>query len=154
MSPIELLKDWTQSAGLDQEALDKSGRVCAFVFDERLPVSLEAPAYSDDLFIVVEITPVGTGEIRRKRLETAMQLNAYALETRGAVLGWDTVGERITLTYRTTAENTSTQQLDSMISNIVEIADHLQPTLAMEQECTRQEQINSGINLKLQAVQP
>ena len=154
MSPIELLKAWVQLAEVDQDAMDKSGRTCAFVFDENLPVSLEAPAYSDDLFIVVEITPVGTGEIRRKRLETAMQLNAYGLETRGAVLGWDTVGERITLSYRTTAENTSAEQLDNIISNLVEIAAHLKPSLAMEQECARQEQVNNGINLKLQAIQP
>ncbi|WP_281645982.1 CesT family type III secretion system chaperone [Parendozoicomonas sp. Alg238-R29] len=154
MTAIELLKNWVHVAGIDNAALDKSGRVCAFIFDNRLPVSIEAPAYSDDLFIVVEITPVGTGEVRRKRLEAAMQLNAYALETRGAVLGWDTVGERITLTYRTTAETTSAEQLDNMIGNIVEIADHLQPSLVMEQECARQEQVNNSMNLNLQAIQP
>ena len=95
MTGIELLENWMREAGLDKDATDDSGRVCAFTFNDVFPVSLEAPAYCDDVFIIIEMAEVGRGEVRRKRLEAAMKLNAYALETRGAALGWDTVGERI-----------------------------------------------------------
>ena len=154
MKPIELLQAWMKHVGLDSKTLDKEGRVCTFLFDESFPVSVEAPAYSDDLFLVVEITTLGTGEIKRKRLEAAMQLNAYALETRGAVLGWDTVGERIILTYRTTADNSSAEQVDNMISNLLEIAEMLQPQLAMKDDLNRQEQLDNNIDNIFKAIVP
>ncbi|MCL6269387.1 CesT family type III secretion system chaperone [Sansalvadorimonas sp. 2012CJ34-2] len=154
MAPIELLKAWMTHAGLDKDALDKEGRVCSFIFNDIYPVSVEAPAYSDDLFLVVEITPLGTGEIRRKRLETAMQLNAYALETRGAVLGWDSVGERIILAYRVTAESSSAELVDNMISNLLDIAEQIHPALALEDDHKAQKQLDQGMDNMLRAIVP
>ena len=95
------LFDRHPGASIDKQALDNSGRVLAFVYGEDMPVTIESPAYCDDLFVIIELCPAGTGDIRRKRLEKTMQLNAYALETRGAAIGWDDVGERIILTYFT-----------------------------------------------------
>ncbi|CAM3736915.1 CesT family type III secretion system chaperone [Parendozoicomonas haliclonae] len=154
MKPLELLQKWMSQNGLDEEAMDSSGRVCAFLFNDQFPVSLEAPAYCEDLFVVIELLPAGSGELRKKRLEAAMQLNNYALETRGGVIGWDTVGERLVLSYRLTAEGADEQQLDAIISNLLEVAGELVPQLAFEEYEARQRKVSQHIDLHLQAIKP
>lgn len=154
MTGIELLEHWIQKAGIDKDAIDDSGRVCAFTFNDTFPVSLEAPAYCDDIFIIVEMSPVGRGEIRRKRLEAAMKLNAYSLETRGASLGWDTVGERIILSYRATAEITTVEMLDNMVANLLDVAEQLSPELEMRREAAVQKKLDSGFDHMFQPITP
>ncbi len=154
MNPLDLLQQWMHSNGLDNSALDSSGRVCGFIFNQEYPVSLEAPAYSDDLFMVIELMPVGSGELRKKRLEQAMQLNSYGLETRGGILGWDTVGERLVLSYRMTAEGITVEQLDYTISNLLEIAGELKPKLAFTEYETRQRKVDEEVGFNLQAIKP
>ncbi|KEQ16209.1 CesT family type III secretion system chaperone [Endozoicomonas numazuensis] len=154
MTGIELLQNWMKQVGIGKEALDDSGRVCAFVFDNELPVSVEAPAYCDDVFIIIELTEIGRGEIRRKRIETAMKLNAYALETRGGVLGWDSVGERLVLSYRATTELLTEQLLDNMVSNLLEVAEQLKPVLAMEKEKAVQEKLANDFDHMFKPISP
>jgi len=154
MNSIDLLSAWTKHASIDENSLEENGRVCAFLFNDTLPVSVEAPAYSDDIFIVIKMTEIGVGEIKRKRLETSMHLNAYALETRGGVLGWDTIGERIVLSYRATASNTSEETLDHMIANLVEVAETLKPILAMDQELEQVEAMNKSFDNMFQPITP
>ncbi|WP_079254088.1 CesT family type III secretion system chaperone [Endozoicomonas arenosclerae] len=154
MTGIELLQGWMKQVGIGKEALDDSGRVCAFVFNNELPVSVEAPAYCDDIFIIIELTEIGRGEIRRKRIETAMKLNAYALETRGGVLGWDSVGERLVLSYRATTELLTVALLDNMVSNLLEVAEQLQPVLAMEKEKAVQEKLANDFDHMFKPISP
>lgn len=154
MTGMELLTAWMQEAGLDDSATDDSGRVCAFTFNGVFPVSLEAPAYCDDLFIIIEMIAVGSGEIRRKRLEAAMKLNAYALETRGAALGWDTIGERIILAHRTTSENTTVEMLDNMVANLLDVAEQLLPELEMKKETEVQQKLADGFDQMFQPITP
>ena len=154
MQGIELLQAWMAKAGVDKKALDNSGRVLAFVYGDELPVTVESPAYCDDLFIIIELCPVGAGDIRRKRLEKAMQLNAYALETRGAAIGWDNIGERIILTHRTAAENTDINMLDNMIANLIDVAETIKPQLAMDKEVKTQEQLANTIDQMFQPIVP
>ena len=154
MTGIELLEAWIKQAGLDRSATDDSGRVCAFTFNELFPVTLEAPAYCDDLFIIIEMAPIGSGEIRRKRLETAMKLNAYALETRGAALGWDTIGERIVLSHRATSENTTVEMLDNMVANLLDVAEQLLPELEMKKEAEAQKKLADGFDEMFKPVTP
>lgn len=145
MVPLKLLQAWMKQNAIDKEALDSSGRICTFLFNDTLPVSLEAPAYCDDLFIVIEIVAIGTGELRKKRLEAAMQLNCYALETRGGVLGWDMAGERLVLSYRLTSEGASAEELDYIISNLLEVGGELQPKLTFADFEARQHKIMQEI---------
>ncbi len=154
MKPLDLLQQWMQHNGIDNSALDSSGRVCGFVFNDDYPVVLEAPAYSEDLFIVIEVIAVGSGELRKKRLEQAMQLNNYGLETRGGILGWDTVGERLVLSYRITAEEATWEQLDYTISNLLEVAGELKPKLAFAEYEARQRKVNQDVGFNLQAIKP
>ena len=134
MTGIELLRAWIKKTGISKNNLDQDGRACNFLFDQTLPVSVESPAYSDDIFIVIEISEAGEGDIRRRRLETAMQLNAYSLETRGATLGWDTAGKRIILSYRAASAHTTAAILDNMISNLVDVSYKIKPRLLMKKE--------------------
>lgn len=154
MTGIELLKAWIKQAGLGANALDDTGRLCSFVYNQNFPVTVEAPAYCDDIFIVIEMSEVGTGEIRRKRLETAMKLNAYALETRGAALGWDSIGERIVLSYRATAELTSENLLDNILSNLLDVAEQLKPALTMEKDLAVQKKLESDFDHMFQPITP
>ena len=154
MAGIELLELWMKEAGIDSDALDDSGRVCTFLYSNDFPVTIEAPAYCDDLFLVIELSEVGTGEIRRKRMETAMKLNAYGLETRGGVLGWDSIAERIILSYRATTELVNVQLLDNILSNLLEVAEQLKPTLAMEKEKAAQEKLDSGFDQMFKPIEP
>lgn len=152
MTGIELLQAWMQQAGLDNDATDESGRVCAFTFNDTFPISLEAPAYCDDIFIIIEMTTIGSGDIRRKRLETAMKLNAYVLETRGAALGWDTIGERIVLSHRTTAENTNVDMLDNVVANLIDVAEQLFPELEMKKEVEVQQTMDNNFDHMFQLI--
>ena len=154
MTGIELLEAWMKQAGLDHSATDDSGRVCAFTFNELFPVTLEAPAYCDDLLIIIEMTPIGSGDIRRKRLETAMKLNAYALETRGAALGWDTTGERIVLSHRATSENTTVQMLDNRVANLLDVAEQLLPELEIKKEAEARKKLADGFDEMFKPVTP
>lgn len=154
MQGIDLLQDWMAKAGIDKQALDSSGRVLAFVYGDDMPITVESPAYCDDLFVIIELCPSGIGDIRRKRLEKSMQLNAYALETRGAAIGWDNIGERIILTHRTTAESTDVNMLDNMIANLVDVAETIKPQLAMDKEMKAQEQLANNVDHMFQPIVP
>ncbi len=154
MNGIELIQQWMKQAGISSKALENKGRLCSFLFDQQLPVSIEAPSYSDDLFITIEIIPTGTGNIRRKRLEAAMKLNAYALETRGSVLGWDEIGERIILSYRATIANISVDMLDAMLANLIEISVPIKDALMMEKETQAKEKMAGGFDNMFQPIIP
>lgn len=154
MTSIELLNAWAKQASIEQRNLEENGRLCAFLFNDNLPVSIEAPAYSDDVFIVIELVDIGTGDIKRKRLEAAMHLNAYALETRGGVIGWDTVGERIIITYRANAESTSPDMLDNMIANLVEVSENIKPVLTMVQNAEQIAAMDQGFDNMFQPITP
>ena len=154
MTGIELLGDWIKLAGAGNDILDDSSRVCSFIYNKDFPVSVEAPPYCDDLFIVIELSETGRGEIRRKRLETAMKLNAYGLETRGGIIGWDTIGERIILSYRVTAEQTTGQLLDNIIANLLEVAEQLKPELAMEKEKAIQDTMANEFDHMFKPISP
>ena len=154
MNGIDLLKGWMEKTGVDAEALDTSGRVLAFVYNEDLPISIESPAYCDDVFIIIEMSQIGTGEMKRKRLEKCMQLNAYVLETRGAALGWDNIGERIILSHRTTSEHTDVDMLDNMVTNLIELSEIIKPQLAMKKEADAQEKMASSFDHMFQPIVP
>ena len=154
MNGIDLLKGWMEKTGISADALDSSGRVLAFLYNDELPISIESPAYCDDVFIIIEMCKAGTGEIRRKRLEKSMQLNAYALETRGAALGWDAIGERIILSHRTTSEHTEVERLDNMIANLIELSETIKPQLAMEKEAATQEKLATSVDHMFQPIMP
>lgn len=141
MTTIDLLHQWIKRSGAGENILDSTGRVCSFIYNDHLPVSVEAPPYCDDLFVIMELAEEGSGEMRRKRLETAMKINAYGLETRGGILGWDAIGERLTLSYRITAENSSAEELDNIISNLLDVAEQIKPELALEKEQALQKKL-------------
>ncbi len=154
MTGIELLQSWVKLSGIGSEAIDGNGRICSFIYNDTFPVSVEIPPYCDDLFIVIELTEIGRGEIRRKRLEMAMQLNAYGLETRGGILGWDAVGERLILSYRVTAEQANEQLLDNIIANLLEVAEQIKPELAMDKEKAVQAKLANGFDPMFKPITP
>ncbi len=154
MTGLELLNAWMKENEITEDALDEAGRVCSFVYNSILPVTVEAPAYCDDLFIIIELCEIGRGEIRRKRLETAMKLNAYGLETRGGILGWDSIAERLILSYRLTSDTSTPEFLNNIVSNLLDVAELLLPDLAMEKEKAEQEELVNNYDHMFKQVQP
>lgn len=152
MNNLDLLSAWAKYSGINRENAEQNGRIYTFMFGDHFSVSIEAPAYSDDIFIIIELIEAGTGYIKHKRFETAMSLNAYALETRGGVIGWDSVNQCIILTYRFNTHNTTTEMLDNMIANLIEVAENIKPLLALECKKEKTEIFNRQYDALFQPV--
>ncbi|MCY4177890.1 MAG: CesT family type III secretion system chaperone [Endozoicomonadaceae bacterium] len=152
MNSLDLLNQWTKYSGIHRKQEEQNERTYTFMFGERFPVSVEAPAYSDDIFITIELAEAGTGYIRRRRFEIAMNLNAYALETRGGTIGWDSINKRIILAYRVNTNSTKVEILDNMIANLIEVAENLQPLLALKQQQEKAEAFNSRYDALFQPI--
>lgn len=141
MSTQSLIERWMADIQLDPSALNASQRLCSFRIFDSLDVTLEWPQASEDLFVVVDLLPTQGGELRRKRLDEAMRLNAYGLVTRGAVIGWDEVNDRLVLSYRLSLERVDSATLNSAVMNLVEIAQTLQERLRFETDVAISQQV-------------
>ncbi len=141
MSTQALIERWMADIQLDPTALNAAQRLCSFRIFDSLDVTLEWPEASEDLFVVVDLIPTQGGELRRKRLDEAMRLNAYGLVTRGAVIGWDEVNDRLVLSYRLGLERVDSATLNSAVMNLVEIAQTVQDRLRFEQDVAISQQV-------------
>jgi hypothetical protein len=81
----------------------------------------------------MDLMAAGTGELRKRRLEKAMQLNVYGLRTRGAVLGWDELDDRIVLSYRLLLDGLDIYALNATITNLLEVGVELEAELEMRE---------------------
>jgi hypothetical protein len=125
MNTQEIVESWMASVGLDRSALIEHEQRCCFKADGVLEVSIEWPPASDDLFVVLKLLPAQSGELRRKRLEEAMRLNAYALATRGAAIGWDEAQDQLMLCYRMDREWLEAARLGRAVVNLCDMAQGL-----------------------------
>jgi Tir chaperone protein (CesT) family len=141
LSTQALIERWMADIQLDPTALNAAQRLCSFRIFDSLDVTLEWPEASEDLFVVVDLMPTQGGELRRKRLDEAMRLNAYGLVTRGAVIGWDEVNDRLVLSYRLGLERVDSATLNSAVMNLVEIAQTVQDRLRFEQDVAISQQV-------------
>jgi len=141
LSTQALIERWMADIQLDPTALNAAQRLCSFRIFDSLDVTLEWPEASEDLFVVVDLMPTQGGELRRKRLDEAMRLNAYGLVTRGAVIGWDEVNDRLVLSYRLGLERVDSAILNSAVMNLVEIAQTVQDRLRFEQDVAISQQV-------------
>ena len=144
MSTQTIIERWMQDIQLEPSALNAAQRLCCFRVFGQMDVTLEWPEASEDLFIVIDLMDTRGGEIRRKRLEQAMKLNAYGLQTRGASIGWDEVTDRLVLSYRLALDRLDTPTLNSALINLVEIAQQVMPELQFEQEVAQFELATQG----------
>jgi hypothetical protein len=145
MDRSTLVSQWIAEVSLDPKALNAANRLCSFKALGRFDVTLEWPDNSEDLFIAIDLMLSTGGELRRKRLERAMELNAYTLETRGAAIGWDSVRDMLVLSYRFSVEQVSAQNLNDLVVNLIETSQYLTNELLFEADVVLQEQVrNSG----------
>ena len=133
MKPEKLIQEWMDAIDLDPQALDLKERQCRFQAMEQFEISLEWPQGTSDLFAVMDLMAAGTGELRKRRLEKAMQLNVYGLRTRGAVLGWDELDDRIVLSYRLLLDGLDIYALNATITNLLEVGVELEAELEMRE---------------------
>jgi len=133
MKPEKLILEWMDAIDLEAQALDLKERQCRFQALDRFEVSIEWPHGTSDLFVVLDMMSTGTGELRKRRLEKAMQLNVYGLRTRGAVIGWDELNDRIVLSYRLLLDGLDMYALNATITNLIEVGVELEAELEMRQ---------------------
>ena len=133
MKPEKLILEWMDAIDLEAQALDLKERQCRFQALDRFEVSIEWPHGTSDLFVVLDMMTTGTGELRKRRLEKAMQLNVYGLRTRGAVIGWDELNDRIVLSYRLLLDGLDMYALNATITNLLEVGVELEAELEMRQ---------------------
>jgi hypothetical protein len=132
MKPEKLIQQWMEAVGMEEQALDLKERQCRFQALERFEVSLEWPQGTSDLFVVLDMMSPGSGELRKRRLEKAMQLNVYGLRTRGAVLGWDELDDRIVLSYRLLLDGLDSYALNATIINLLEVGVEMEAELQFQ----------------------
>ncbi|WP_089957154.1 CesT family type III secretion system chaperone [Limnohabitans sp. 2KL-3] len=131
MKPEKLILEWMDAIDLEAQALDLKERQCRFQALDRFEVSIEWPRSTSDLFVVLDMMSTGIGELRKRRLEKAMQLNVYGLRTRGAVIGWDELNDRIVLSYRVLLDGLDIYALNATITNLLEVGVELEAELEM-----------------------
>ncbi len=153
MDRSTLVSQWMTEVSLDSLALNATNRLCSFKALDRFAVTLEWPDSSEDLFIAIDLMPSTGGELRKKRLERSMELNAYTLETRGAAIGWDSVRDMLVLSYRCSVENLSAQNLNDLVVNLIETSQYLADELVFEADVVLQEQVRNSGNKWFQPIQ-
>ena len=148
-----LVSQWMTEVALDPSSLNAANRLCSFKALDTFAVTLEWPENSEDLFVAIDLMQSTGGELRKKRLERAMELNAYVLETRGAAIGWDTARDMLVLSYRFATTNISVQNLNDLVINLVETAQYLSNELRFEADVVLQAQVNNNGSKWFQPIQ-
>ena len=148
-----LVTQWMTEVSLDASALNAANKLCSFKALDRFNITLEWPDNSEDLFIAIDLMPSTGGELRKKRLERAMELNAYALETRGAAIGWDSIRDMLVLSYRCSVSDVSPQNLNDLVINLIETSQYLAEELTFEAAVVLQDQVRNSGNKWFQPIQ-
>ena len=138
-----LVSQWMAQVELDPTSLNAANRSCSFRALDAFDISIEWPENSEDLFITIDLMPSTGGELRKKRLERSMQMNAYVLETRGAAIGWDAARDMLVLSYRSAAETLTPQNLNDLVVNLIETAQYIADEIRFEADVVLQSQVNN-----------
>ena len=146
MDRNHLVSQWMAEVELDPAALNAAKSLCSFRALDAYDVTIEWPDNSEDLFVTIDLMPSTGGELRKKRLERSMQMNAYVLETRGAAVGWDSVRDMLVLSYRSAATDLTPQNLNSLVVNLVETAQYVADEIRFEADVVLQAQVSNHGN--------
>jgi hypothetical protein len=144
MDRATLVSQWMGEVDLDPKSLNSANRLCSFKALDVYDVTIEWPENTDDLFIAIDLMPSTGGELRKKRLERAMEINAYGLETRGSAIGWDSVRDMLVLSYRCPAITLTTKNLNDLVINLIETAQYISDELRFEADVVLQAQVNTS----------
>jgi hypothetical protein len=131
---MDLIQNWAQGAQLPAGAFNPQTGLCGFRVMDKFDVTIELPPNADDVFVFIDLLPSEGGELGKKRITEAMRLNAYATQTRGAILGWDEDRDMIMLSYRVTPEALTPELFGNMIVNLVDTAQLMSRELAFDRD--------------------
>jgi hypothetical protein len=146
MDRNHLVSQWMAEVELDPAALNAAKNLCSFRALDAYDVTIEWPDNSEDFFVTIDLMPSTGGELRKKRLERSMQMNAYVLETRGAAVGWDSVRDMLVLSYRSSAAEITPQNLNSLVVNLIETAQYVADEIRFEADVVLQAQVSNHGN--------
>ncbi len=134
MMPQQLVKDWMRHAELPEDLFLPELDGCAFSLGGGMDVLVEAPPGAEDVFVSIIVARAAVGDELAAQLHACMVLNAYALETRGGVLGLDAARGTIVFAYRANAELLDAALLDGIVNNLMDVAAGLSRKLKDEAE--------------------
>lgn len=146
MDRSTLVSQWMTEVELDPKSFNANNRICSFRALDSFDTTIEWPENSEDLFISIDLMPSTGGELRKKRLERSMQINAYVLETRGAAVGWDSIRDMLVLSYRTSVAEISPQNLNDLVINLIETAQYVADEIRFEADVVLQAQVSNHGN--------
>jgi hypothetical protein len=133
MSNIEIVKEWMKFSNIPDSFFDKDIEGCGFRFADQFDIMVQAPDASEDIFVSIDLLDGSDGKLLNDRLAICMQLNAYGLDTRGAILGYDPTSKKIMLSYRIGSKLVTAQSLANIINNLVDTAQEILPQIKLEQ---------------------
>jgi len=107
-----MLKRWC--AAVKGPALSLRGGICVFTYDDVGPITLEVPE-GEGFFCLHAALMKAPTEGRERLFETALQISAYGLRSRGASLALDPADDDLVLWYRRDIQHTD----DTVFANIV-----------------------------------
>lgn len=134
MNRLDLIQNWAQGAQLPAGSFNPQSGLCAFRVMDRFDVTIELPPHADDIFVFIDLLCSEGGEVGKKRINEAMRLNAYATQTRGAILGWDEDRDMIMLSYRISPEYMTPEIFGNMVVNLVDTAQLMARELAFDRD--------------------
>jgi hypothetical protein len=146
MERSALVSQWMSEVELDPKSLSAEKRLCSFRILDALDATIEWPENSEDIFIAIDLMPSTGGELRKKRLERSMEINAYVLETRGAAIGWDSTRDMIVLSYRSAAGSLTSEDLNNLVVNLIETAQYICDEIRFEADVVLQAQVSNHGN--------
>lgn len=117
------LRELAGKLGADNFSLDENGS-CAFEFDGRFRVGIEAPEEAEIVHLYAVIAPVPADETERGSFcERLLKLNCFGDETGGAAFAIHEATNNVLLCFNITIDNCDAQIFENLIGNFIEVAD-------------------------------
>jgi hypothetical protein len=125
-----LIREWMQAEGLPEAFYDQAASACTIPVGGGAELSLFGLPESGDVFIAVDLMSVDAVRgLRAELFALCMEMNAYAVETRGGAIGFDARREKLVLTARIAADRLDAPLLARMTNDLLDAAVRLRRRL-------------------------
>lgn len=111
-------------------ALNTQG-VCSFKYQDRWDIGIELPKDSSLLYFYGTLLDLPV-EGRLNLYATALKLNAYCMQTRGATIALDTNAEKLLLCYLSPLESLDEVRFTNILNNFVQTLQNLHEILSSD----------------------
>jgi len=118
-----------EAGDLAESFYDTSTNVCTLPVGGGAELAVFGIPESDDLFVAVDLMRIERNSAKSELFALCMEMNAYALQTRGGTVGFDAEREKLVLTYRIAVSLIDVEVLSRIVSNLIDAAGALRRRL-------------------------